>query len=173
MSQSYQMLRAIVDQLPQTKQREAQWAEIRPDPPRHMNLALEPRPRHFGRLCRFRVGDAVRPIYECSIRRVATVECPEVNPVGWSHCQGSDAIYTLDDGRRLGDIELAFAEMTEMVVLLKSGRRVRVTMHLGRMIALVDEMNGRPLGAEDVSADDWEYLFFNRLPDYARRNYHA
>jgi len=109
------------------------------------------------------VGDAVRPVYECSIRYIKTVECPEVNPVGWSHCQGSDAIYTLDDGRRLGDIELAFAEMVETVVPLPSGRHVRLTVHLNRMIALVD-LDYRPLGAEDVLIEDWEYLFFHYLP---------
>lgn len=172
MSHSYQMLKAIVDQLPQTKQCEAQWAEIRPDPPRHMNLALEPRPRHFGRLCRFRVGDVVRVIHETLPHRVMSVECPEVNPVGWSHCQGNDAIYTLDDGRRLGDIELTFAHHVDLQIELPSGRRVRAMVHSDRLISLVD-FDWRPIGAEDMEMEDWEFLFFNFLPHYARTRDHA
>ena len=163
MSHSYQMLRDIVDRLPTTKQNEARWAEIRPDPPRHMNLALEPRPRHFGRLCRFRVGDRVRVVHEHHPKRVVAVECPEVNPVGWSHCQGNDAIYMLDDGSRRGDVELSFYAIEELRVVLPSGATVRATLHENRMIALVDE-NYRPLGAEDVLIEDWEYLFFHYLP---------
>lgn len=173
MSHSYQMLRAIVDRLPQTKAREAQWAEIRPDPPRHMNLALEPRPRHFGRLCRFRVGDDVRVTHEMMTRRVMSVECPEVSPVGWSHCSGTDAIYTLDDGRRVGDIELSFAHTLEMEIEIPSGRRVRVVTHNGRMLSLVDGISWAPLGAEDVGMEDWEFLFFNFLPGCARTRDHA
>ncbi len=172
MSASYQMLRAIVDQLPQTKAREAQWAETRPDPPRHMNLALDPRPRHFGRLCRFRVGDDVRAIHETLSHRVMTVECPEVNPVGWSHCQGNDAIYTLDNGRRVGDIELTFAYHMDLLIELPSGRRVRAMVHRDRLLSLVD-IDWHPIGAEDVDMGDWEFLFFNFLPRYARTFSHA
>ena len=172
MSHSYQFLRAIVDQLPTTKQNEARWAEIRPDPPRHMNLALEPRPRHFGRLCRFRVGDRVRVVHEHHPKRVVAVECPEVNPVGWSHCQGNDAIYVLDDGSRRGDVELSFYAIEELRVILPSGSTVRVTLHENRMIALVD-LDYRPLGAEDVSMEDWEFLFFRFLGDRGNTSPHA
>lgn len=162
MSHSYQMLRDIVDRLPTTKQNEARWAEIRPDPPRHMNLALEPRPRHFGRLCRFRVGDDVRVIHETLPHRIAKVECPEVSPIGWSHCSGTDAIYTLDDGRRLGDIELTFAHHMDLQIELPSGRRVRAMVHNGRLLSLVD-FDWHPIGAEDVEMEDWEFLFFQFL----------
>ena len=170
---AYRDLKKIVDQLPTTKQNEAKWAEVRPDPPRHMNLALEPRPRHFGRLCRFRVGDDVRVIHETSTRRVVTVECPEVNLFGWSHCSGNDAIYTLDDGLRVGDIDLTFAHTLEVELQLPSGRRVRVVIHNGRLLSLVDGISWTPLGAEDVEMGDWEFLFFNFLPKAAITFAHA
>jgi len=51
----------------------------------------------------------------------------------------------------------------ETFVPLPSGRHVRLTVHLNRMIALVD-LDYRPLGAEDVLIEDWEYLFFHYLP---------
>jgi hypothetical protein len=169
----YHDLKKIVDQLPQTKQCEAQWAEVRPEPPRHMNLALQPRPTHFGRLCRFRVGDRVKVCYQHHPRRVVSVECPEVSPVGWSHCQGNDAIYNLDDGQRRGDIELSFYSVEELRVSLPSGRDiVRVTLHEGRMIALVDA-DYKPIGAEDMAAEDWEFLFFNWLPNPDKHSAHA
>lgn len=159
---AYRWVKDIVDQLPTTKQNEAKWAEVRPDPPRHMNLALEPRPRHFGRLCRFRVGDRVKVCYQHDPRRVVAVECFEVNPIGWSHCAGNDAIYTLDDGQRRGDVELSFYAIEELRVILPSGRTLRVTLHEGRMIALVD-LDYKPVGAEDLDMEDWGFLFFNFL----------
>jgi len=159
----YQDLRRIVAQLPETKRAEAQWAEIRPEPPKHMNLALQPRPTHFGRLCRFRVGDAVRVCHQLAARRVVAVECPELKPAGWSHCMGNDAIYTLDDGSRRGDVELSFAQLDEHELLLPSGERVRVVVHQDRLVSLVDG-NHKPVGAEDLYLDDWHYLFFKFLP---------
>lgn len=163
---AYRWVKDIVDQLPATKQRELQWAEIRPEPPRHMNLALNPRPCHFGRACRFRVGDRVKVVHQHDYRRVVKVECPEVNPAGWSHCMGNDAIYTLDNGARHGDLELSFYGITELRLNLPSGKKVLITLHNERMIALVD-LNYTPIGAEDMSMEDWQYIFLNflRKPD--------
>lgn len=163
---AYRWVKDIVDRLPTTTQRELQWAQIRPEPPRHMNLALNPRPSHFGRACRFRVGDHVNVCHQTPERIVTAVECPEVNPIGWSHCMGNDAIYTLDNGARHGDLELSFSRLNEHFFQLPSGRWVRLTLHLQRMVALVDK-DYKPLGAEDLSMEDWEYIFFSflRKPD--------
>ncbi len=155
---AYRWVKDIVDQLPSTKQRELRWAEIRPEPPRHMNLALDPRPRHFGRLCRFRVGDVVKVVYQTERKEVIAVECPEVNPPGWSHCSGSDAIYTLSDGSRVGDIELSFAYLDERYPTLPSGRTVCVISHEHRLISLTDVWH-KPLDAGDLLLDDWYALF--------------
>ena len=163
---AYRWVKDIVDQLPTTKQRELQWAEIRPEPPRHMNLAINPRPSHFGRACRFRVGDHVMVCHRSGEFVVERVECPEINPVGWSHCMGNDAIYTLNDGSRHGDLELTFYTINEHVVQMPSGRWVRLTLHGTRMIALVDK-DYHPLGAEDMDMEDWQFIFLNflRPPD--------
>lgn len=155
---TYRQLKDIVDQLPTTKQREAQWAEVRPDPPKHINLALNPRPTHFGRLCRFRVGDIVRVVYQTENKRVTAVECPTVDPVGWSHCKGNDAIYTLSDGSRVGDIELSFGYLDERYPTLPSGRTVCVISHERRLIALSD-VRYKPLDAGDLTLEDWHDLF--------------
>lgn len=155
---TYRMLMDIVSQLPSTKENELRWAEVRPEPPRHINLALNPRPTHFGRLCRFRVGDIVRVVYQTENKRVTAVECPTVDPVGWSHCKGNDAIYTLDDGSRVGDVELSFATLFEFRRSLPSGRYVRAIFHNGRLISLVDD-DHKPLEAGDLILEDWHALF--------------
>ncbi len=154
----YRSMLDALQQLPTTKQRELQWAEVRPDPPKHINLALNPRPTHFGRLCRFRVGDEVRVCHRVGPRVIASVECPTVEPVGWSHCKGDDAIYTLDDGSRVGDVELSFATLFEFRRSLPSGRYVRAISHNGRLISLVDD-DHKPLDAGDLTLEDWHDLF--------------
>lgn len=141
---AYRWVKDIVDQLEVTKAREAQWAAAQPAPPIWMNLAREPLPRHLGRVCRFRVGDLVRVAHQSVPHRVVAVHCHEVNPAGWSHCMGNDALYELDDGQQRGDHELSFASIHETFI-----GDLHVVYHQQRPIGLT--RNGRPIEFVDLT----------------------
>lgn len=148
---AYRWVKDIVDQLDVTKAREAQWAAERPAPPLWMNLALDPLPRHLGRVCRFRVGDLVRVAHQSVPRRITAVHCYEVNPAGWSHCMGNDALYELDDGQQRGDHELAFAYVRDVFTDHLHG-----VFHQSRLIGLT--RNGRPVELENLSLAEYKLL---------------